>query len=109
MPREKYETLTEPMFYTLLCLKEDCCGADIMTQVQTLTKGRVRIGPGTLYALLDGFQKAGFIQLTRIAGRQRWYRLTPAGQAALEAEYARLRSLTGDYEAVMHPGKEETP
>lgn len=109
MPREKYETLTEPMFYTLLCLREDCCGADIMARVSALTHDRVRIGPGTLYALLDGFQKAGFIRLARIAGRQRWYRLTPAGQAALEAEYARLRSLTADYEAVMHPAKEDAP
>ena len=55
MPREKFGTLTEPMFYTLLCLREPCCGADIMAKVRTLTQGRVGIGPGTLYNLLEEF------------------------------------------------------
>ncbi|MCI9003389.1 MAG: PadR family transcriptional regulator, partial [Oscillibacter sp.] len=26
MAREKFQTLTEPMFYILLCLREECCG-----------------------------------------------------------------------------------
>ena len=29
MPREKFGTLTQQMYYILLCLKEDCCGIDI--------------------------------------------------------------------------------
>ena len=48
MPREKFHTLTEPMFYILLCLKEECCGMDIMSHVEEMTDGRVIIGPGTL-------------------------------------------------------------
>lgn len=30
MPREKFRTLTEQMFYILLCLRQECCGMDIM-------------------------------------------------------------------------------
>ena len=34
MPREKFQTLTEQMFYILLCLREECCGMDIMERVR---------------------------------------------------------------------------
>ena len=30
MPRAKFQTLTEQMFYILLCLREECCGMDIL-------------------------------------------------------------------------------
>lgn len=53
MAREKYQTLTEQMFYILLCLQNESCGVDIMKMVAELTDGRVMIGPGTLYSLLD--------------------------------------------------------
>ena len=55
MARLKYKTLTEQMFYILICLKEECCGIDIMEMVAAMTDGRITIGPGTLYALLGDF------------------------------------------------------
>ncbi|MEI3524049.1 MAG: hypothetical protein V8Q36_08015 [Anaerotignum sp.] len=57
MAREKFQTLTEQMFYILLCLQEECYGMDIMEKVAAMTEGRVTIGPGTLYNLLEQFQK----------------------------------------------------
>ena len=45
MPREKFQNLTEPMFYTLLCLHRPAYGAEIMEQVAALTGGAVRLGP----------------------------------------------------------------
>lgn len=53
MPREKFRTLTEQMFYVLLCLKEECCGMDILDRVPEMTAGRVTVGSGTLYNLLE--------------------------------------------------------
>mgnify|MGYP003185318416 CR=1 FL=1 len=47
MAREKFSTLTEQMFYILLCLREECCGMDVMARVNELTGGRVAVGPGT--------------------------------------------------------------
>ena len=44
MPREKYQTLTEQMFYILLCLEDEQCGVDIMARVAAMTEGRVAIG-----------------------------------------------------------------
>ena len=59
MAREKFQTLTEQMFYILLCLRQEQCGADIMARVAELTRGRVAVGPGTLYNLLESFVQAG--------------------------------------------------
>lgn len=53
MPRLKLQTLTEQMFYTLLCLKNECCGIDILDKVPEMTHGRVNVGSGTLYTLLE--------------------------------------------------------
>ena len=59
MAREKFQTLTEQMFYILLALQEERCGADIMALVAQITQNRVTIGPGTLYNLLEDFLSAG--------------------------------------------------
>lgn len=101
MAKEKFRTLTEQMFYILLCLRNECCGTDIMAQVQTLTAGRVNVGPGTLYNLLEQFLSAGMIVETKVEGRRRSYLITETGKAALAEEYRRLRLLTADYEACM--------
>ena len=106
MAREKFQTLTEQMFYILLCLRRECCGADIMARVQQLTGGRVSVGPGTLYNLLEQFLSAGMIAETKVEGRRRSYLITGAGKAALSEEYRRLRLLAADYEACM---REEGP
>ena len=99
MPRAKFQTLTEQMFYILLCLRTECCGTDVMEQVRQLTRDRVTVGPGTLYSLLDSFLQAGMIRETKVEGRKRSYLITEAGQKALEEEYRRLQILTADYEA----------
>lgn len=104
MAREKFHTLTEPMFYILLCLRRESCGADIMAQVTKLTHGRASVGPGTLYNLLDSFLQAGMIRETAVEGRKRSYVITPKGQETLDAEYRRLLALTEDYKACMGEG-----
>ena len=97
MAREKFQTLTEQMFYILLCLQRECCGVDVMEQVERMTEGRVVIGPGTLYSLLESFLKEGFIQETRVDGRRRSYQITVKGRLRLEEEVRRLRRQTEDY------------
>ena len=65
MAREKFQTLTEQMFYVLLCLREECCGMDLMERIRLLTSGRVSVGPGTLYNLLEQFAAEGYIVETK--------------------------------------------
>jgi DNA-binding PadR family transcriptional regulator len=78
---------------------------DIMEQVKAATDGRVTIGPGTLYNLLEQFQTAGLIRETKVEGRRRSYILTEKGAAALDAEYQRLCQQTRDYQRFF--GEEE--
>lgn len=104
MAREKFQTLTEQMFYILLCLRQECCGTDIMAQVSALTNGRVTVGPGTLYNLLESFLEAGWIAGTKVEGRKRSYLITAAGRKALENEYHRLQILTADYQRMTTEG-----
>lgn len=103
MPREKFRTLTEQMFYILLCLRTEQCGTDVMNQVRALTSNRVTVGPGTLYHLLDQFLSAEMIRETRVEGRQRWYILTPKGRTAMENEYRRLCTQAEDYRRFFSP------
>ncbi len=71
MAREPLQTLTEPMYYILLALTEECCGVDIMNKVEELSGGRIRVGPGTLYAMLSRFEEKKIIRLTAEEGRRK--------------------------------------
>lgn len=98
MPRVKFHTLTEQMFYILLCLKEECYGMDILDRVPAMTQNRVNVGSGTLYNLLEQFLEAEMIQETKVEGRRRSYLLTDKGRALLGKEAMRLRCQLADYD-----------
>lgn len=98
MAREKFQTLTEQMFYILICLQSECYGMDIMDKVNSMTNERISVGPGTLYNLLDSFVTAGMIRETKVEGRRRSYLITDEGMKVLEMEYQRLMTLTTDYQ-----------
>lgn len=95
--RAKFQTLTEQMFYTLLCLKEECYGMDILDRVSAMTNHRVNVGSGTLYTLLEQFLEAGMIRETKVEGRRRSYIITDKGKEMLEKECARLTAQLTDY------------
>lgn len=96
MAREQFQTLTEPMYYILLALTEECCGVDIMEQVNVLTAGRVKVGPGTLYAMLSKFEDNNIICRTKEEGRRKWYCITDVGREMLLQEYERLQVMVED-------------
>ncbi len=96
MAREQIQTLTEPMYYILLALTQECCGVDIMDRVKTLSRGRVTVGPGTLYAMLAKFEEKGIIRLTAADGRRKSYVITDAGREELQKEYLRLQTMVSD-------------
>lgn len=98
MPREQFQNLTEPMYYILISLLKERCGVDIMENVLEISKGRVKVGPGTLYALLSKFEKQKMIMETEVQGRKRSYIITAYGKEILGDEYRRLESLIKDGE-----------
>lgn len=106
MARAKFQTLTEQMFYTLLCLKEECYGMDILDRVPAMTNHRVNVGSGTLYTLLEQFLDAEMIRETKVEGRRRSYILTDKGREMLEKECSRLEAQLADYRLIF--GKEES-
>ena len=101
MAREKFKTLTEQMFYVLLCLREERCGIDILSWIPEITGGRVTVGSGTLYNLLETFLEEGMIQETKVEGRKRSYLLTPKGLQMLQREYERIHAQAEDYRRLM--------
>lgn len=107
MAREKYQTLTEQMFYILICLTQESCGVDIMKKAEELTNGRVIIGPGTLYSLLDKFVKEKIIIETKTENRKKNYVITKLGTEMLEKEYLRVKELKNDYEMLVKGGRRQ--
>jgi len=63
MAREQLQSLTEPMFFILLALTRPMHGYEIMQTVTNISRGRVTVGAGTLYALLTRFEKEEIIRL----------------------------------------------
>ena len=70
---------------------------DIMEEVGWITDGRVSVGPGTLYNLLEQFLRAGMIRETKVEGRKKSYIMTQKGAEALREECERIQRQTADY------------
>jgi len=105
VPRPKFQTLTEQMFYILLCLKEECYGIDIFDKISAMTDNQVTVGSGTMYNLLEQFLEAGMIREVRAEGRRRSYILTDKGREMLYTETQKLRKRIADYDTLF--GKED--
>lgn len=102
MARDQFQTLTEQMYYILLALCDVKNGSDITNFVQTITQGRVKLAPGTLYALLGQFLDNGFIQRVDAEKVGKYYRITEDGRNLLEEEQKRLQVLVGDFQTYYH-------
>lgn len=96
MAREQLKNLTEPMYYILLSLSAPRHGYEIMQEIGERTKGRVRVGAGTLYALLARFEEEKLIEQIEVVERKKIYGLTEAGKTVLLEEYRRLKFLMED-------------
>ncbi len=92
MARKRLETLTEQMFYVLLSLREERHGYGIMQAITELTGGRVSVGAGTLYALLERFEKDGLIRRTRTEDNRKYYILMPEGSGPFKMNMSVSRS-----------------
>jgi DNA-binding PadR family transcriptional regulator len=85
--------LTPVVLHVLLALAAGARhGYAVAQEVEALTDGAVRMGPGTLYGSLQRMLAAGLIEET--AGdadrARRYYRATPFGRRVLERELERL-------------------
>ena len=99
VPKKAMGILTESMFYVLMALMQgEMCGTDAAAFVEECTRGRVLLGPATLYTVLGKFEKEKYIKEVRVEGRKRTYRITDKGRKAFEEELTRLRQCVADAE-----------
>jgi DNA-binding PadR family transcriptional regulator len=92
-------SLQEPTFLILTALAASAQhGYGIMTDVEQISDGRVRLRAGTLYAALDRLAGENLVEVDREeivdARLRRYYRLTPAGAERLAVEVERLQANT---------------
>lgn len=107
MSREQLQNLTEPMYYLLLAMLKPRHGYDAMQFIQAATGGRVRIGAGTMYALLARFEKEKILTPAAEEGRRKIYQLTPRGKELLDGEVRRLRTLLADAERIEKEARQD--
>ena len=67
-----------------------------MNEIEQVSKGRVIMGPGTLYGVLTRLQKDGLIVVVNDDGRRKTYAITQEGKVALKEEYKRLENMIQD-------------
>ena len=89
----------EPTLLILAALAGgDLHGYGIIKEVESLSDGRVRLSPGTLYGALDRLKNDGLVETAgeeRVEGRlRRYYHLTDAGASALQQEIDRQERVT---------------
>ena len=87
--------LTRNEFHVLLALLDGPRhGYGIMQDVEELTSGQLKLGPGTLYTAIARLERAGLIdECEADAGRRRCYRISRKGKSAASQEAERLLAL----------------
>ena len=94
----------------LALLPGELHGYALMREVEELSGGAVRLGPGTLYGTISRLVDDGLIEETtnRIprddGDRRRYYQLTASGRKVAHAELERLQSLVRHVRAQLPRG-----
>ena len=94
-------TVTPSILHILFALGDGPLhGYAIMREIERISDGKVRMGPGTLYGAVKKLLASGWIEEVegrRGSGkddeRRRYYRLTGLGARILNSEVSRMRAL----------------
>ncbi len=86
--------MREPTFLILVALADaERHGYGIIREVEKLSEGRLKLGPGSLYGALDRLSEQNLIRTTRteaVNGRlRRYYAINDAGLIAVREETTR--------------------
>lgn len=91
--QNKYLPLTEAAYYVLISLNKSRHGYGIMQHVEEITKGRIKIGAGTMYGNLSRMEKEGLITPVAEEDRKKIYQISEKGKIVLILELERLEEL----------------
>ncbi len=92
----KFSPLTEATFYILLALQKPNHGYGIIKDVETITKGRLKLAPGTLYGVIQKLLKNKLIKLLSVEEsnkNKKEYVSTEKGNQLIQFEIKRLREM----------------
>lgn len=96
--------ITESTFYILLAVLKPNHGYGIIQKVDEITKGRVILGPGTLYGALNNLLSKKWIKLyseETNSRKKKEYIITSLGREILDDEIIRLKELVENGEKGM--------
>lgn len=93
---DKYQPLTESVFYILLALRKPNHGYGIIQEVKELTGGRIVMGAGTLYGAMQTLESKNWISVyseETDSRKKKEYVITQFGRDAFGQECKRLGEL----------------
>ena len=85
--------MTETAYYILLSLTKPRHGYGIILHVEEITKGRIKLGSGTVYGTLTKFQNKGVISIFSDEKRRTVYEITEIGTKLILAEIERIKEI----------------
>jgi DNA-binding PadR family transcriptional regulator len=96
--QSKLLPLTPAVFFILFALADgERHGYAVMQQVEVLSDGKFRMGPGTLYTTIQRLLELALIEETanhdQPEGRRRYYKLTAAGRTLWQSEISRMEAV----------------
>ena len=98
----KKESIQQPVFYMMLTLLDgEKHGYAMMKDVETVTNGRFKLGPASLYRHIRNLLEKGLIEevpppddATSTDERRKYYALTHSGKTAVADEITYLEAIT---------------
>ena len=92
--------LTETMFLVLLTMLKENYGYRVSQEVEEITKGRIVLGPGTLYGAINNLNKKGWIKSvdTGSESGKKIYVATDVGRELVALEINRMKALVAEGE-----------
>ncbi|MDO5714869.1 MAG: helix-turn-helix transcriptional regulator [Tissierellia bacterium] len=104
---EKNIPLTETAFLVLLAMLKPNHGYGVLQMVESITKGRVSFGPGTLYGAINNLNKKGWIELVfeDKENRRKEYVATKTGKELVRLELERMKELVEEGDKILEGEK----
>ena len=91
MNKNNFSSMSETAYYILLSLTKERHGYGIMQHVFEITKGRIKLGPGTMYGTLSKLEKASLIIMMREEDKRKYYNITIERMELLKSEIETLK------------------
>lgn len=99
MNRDPHLPLTETVYYVMLALIHPAHGYLIMSRVEAMSAGQVRLAPGTLYGALENLvEQSMIVRIPSEDPRRKVYQITEGGLRVLALDAQRMRHMVQAFE-----------